>query len=186
MKPSQGREVSGLVGWGMAVIVTEFDAACKIEAREEYAFTAREAARGSEAEPTRDDAVCGAVAAQALDTVLRQRIHGAFVITLRGENPLLAFEQQRDIGAQGLAAPAFAYTGDAEHQPDASAVAAIRPGDAHAHAIAPVVLAGRPGPAGAFHVGVLPVEVEVHRATHTRAQVALATGETATSWCGLG
>ena len=52
------RSRSGIAGFGrMAVIVHEFDAACKIEAGEEHALAARQAGGGPQAESARLDAI---------------------------------------------------------------------------------------------------------------------------------
>src|SRR5688572_25976997 len=100
---------------GMPVIVHEFDAACKIEARDEHALAAGQAGCGSQAEAAADDAVHGARVAERTHAVLLELVDRALVVTQCREDPLLALEQERDVGAQRLAAAAFAHARDAEH-----------------------------------------------------------------------
>ena len=77
----------------MAVIVPEFDAACKIETGEEHAFAARQARGRSQAEAARHDAIDGAVRAQRFHALLGELVDGALVVALGGEHALFAFEQ---------------------------------------------------------------------------------------------
>src|SRR5690349_5151747 len=57
-------------------------------------------------------------------------------------------------------------------------LAPIGTSDADAHAVAPVLLARRTRTTVALHLCILPVEVQVDRAAHARAQVARAREET--------
>src|SRR6187455_2469718 len=86
--------------WYMAVIVAEFDPACKIEAGQEHALFARQAGCGPDAEAAGYHAVYGGARTQGLDALLRQRIDGALVIALGGEHAAFAFEQHGHIGTQ--------------------------------------------------------------------------------------
>src|SRR5690242_19894285 len=72
--------------WCMAVIVAEFDPACKIEAGQEHALLARQAGRRADAEAAPHDTVDGRARAQRLDAFLHQRIHRALVVALGGEH----------------------------------------------------------------------------------------------------
>src|SRR5690242_16543921 len=131
----------------MAVIVAEFDPACKIEAGQHHAFLARQAGRRPDAEAAGHHAVHGRARPEGFDAFLLQRVHRALVVALGREHAAFAFEQHRHVGAQRSAATAFADAGDAEYQADAVRVTAQRAADAHAHAIALVVLSRRTRPA---------------------------------------
>jgi hypothetical protein len=108
----------------MPVIVHEFDAACKIEARHEHTLAARQARGRSQAETATDDAVNGARVAERTHPVLLEFVDSALVVAQCREDSLLAFEQQRHVRAQSLAAAAFTDAGDAEDDAQAPPVAA--------------------------------------------------------------
>src|SRR3954462_2642157 len=134
----------------MAVIVSEFDASCKIEAGDHHALFTREAGGRPEAEAAGRHAVHGRAGSERFDTLLLQRIDGALVFALRGKDALLAFEQQRDVGAQRRAVLAFADVSDSENHADAAPVPALRPADADAQALA-AIFPRRPRTAFALH-----------------------------------
>ena len=111
----------------MAVIVAEFHAACKIEAGEDHAFLAGQAGGGPEAEAARHHAVDGPVRRPAISTrswVSESTVHlsSPCVAKMRFSPSNRMVTLVRKV----LAAATFADAGDAEHQPDAVAVAARR------------------------------------------------------------
>ena len=130
----------------MAVIVAEFDAACKIEAGDDHALLARQAGRRSQAEAARHHAVDGrpgpSVSTRCCVSESTVHLSSPWVANTR----LSPSNSTRDIGAQRLAAAAFAHARDAENQADARAFAAQRAADADAHAVDVVVLAEGRGP----------------------------------------
>src|SRR5690349_229718 len=79
------RRNSGFCWERMAVIVVEFDPACKVETREQHPLAFREAGGGPEAEAARFDAVDGVARRQGFHALLGQRVHRALVIAHRRE-----------------------------------------------------------------------------------------------------
>src|SRR6185436_16663841 len=170
----------------MAIIVAEFHPARKVEVGENDAFVLEQASRRAEAEAARRHAVDRVPGTQGFHAFLRKRIHSAFVVVLRREDSPFSFEENRHVGAQPIAWRTLGHARDAEHQADAMAIAAGRAADADAHAVADVVLSRRQGTALALHLGVLPVQVEVERSAHARAQVTATYGKTAHRRAGHG
>ncbi len=147
-------------------------------------------AHGLDAEAAADHAIRADVAAECANALLLQLVHGAFVVAASGEQPLLAFEDDREVGRQGGACLAFGRARHAEHHAQSPAVARSRAGEAQADAAAV-----RPRAAVALELGVLPVQIEVERAADSRAQKAVATrqaacralaGRAGIGWAGVG
>src|SRR6188768_2105573 len=180
------RRKSGFRWERMAVIVVEFDPACKVEAGEQHALALREARGGAEAESARLDAIDGVIRRQGFHALLGQRVHRALVIAQCREQALFALEEDRDVRGKRLSILAFLDAADAEDQSDAMPVASVRPADADADAVALVVLAGWTRTAFALHLCIFPIEVQVHRAAHARPQIAGAAGEAAGLFRGFG
>src|SRR6187399_2313091 len=158
----------------MAVIVAEFHPACKIETGDKDPLIAREAGRRPEAETARFHAIDSVVSAQRFHSTLGERIHGALVVAQGRKHSLLAFEEDRDVGAQRVSACTLGHTGNAEHDANAPAFAARGPADAHANAIS-----RRARPAFALHLCVFPVEVQFERTSQSRAKIPVARDEAA-------
>jgi len=96
------------------------------------------------------------------------------IVPARGKQAVLALEDHREVGRQLAPGAAFVHGGDAEYQPQAPSVGVPRAGKAH-----PQTAAIGPRTAVALELGVAPVDVKVERAADARAQIAVATGQTA-------
>jgi hypothetical protein len=103
----------------MAVIVGEFDLACKVEAGDQHSSVLGEAGGGAETETMCLDAIDSAGRIQVLHALLLQGVHRALVVAHRREKPLFAFKENGDIGGQRLAVLPFIDSSNAEDQADA-------------------------------------------------------------------
>ncbi len=158
----------------MAVIVSEFDAACKIEARQEHALAAREAGGRPEAEAPRYHAVDGPRAAE-LSTRCWLSVSTVHLSSPSVANTRCSPSNSRvTLVRSARPGGAFRHVRDAEHEADAPTIATHGTADAHAYA-AP----GRPWSARAFHLDILPVEIQFDRTTQARAQIAVTGDEAA-------
>src|SRR5688572_3833511 len=126
MRATRRGSSGGLAGGLMAIIVAEFDAACKIEAGEENPLATRQARGGSEAEPARFHSIDSAFRIQCFHALLGQGIHGALVVAQGREDSLLTLEKDGDVGLEVFAATPFADTAHTEDHADAPAFTTYR------------------------------------------------------------
>src|SRR5581483_4060288 len=162
---------------GRLIGVFERNSPGKIEAADQDAFLGIvlfECVDRSDAEAARDDAVRANRSAEGSKSLLRELIHRALVLASCGEQPLLALEDDREVGGKGVARLAFGGLADAEHHPQAPPIRAQRPGKAD-----PDPTAIGASTAIALELGVVKVHIEAQSAADPRAQITVAAGEAA-------